>query len=36
MLEGIQKACKAYPLLQSRIEESGDHLLIGTGELYMD
>ena len=36
MLESIGKAVKAYPLLKSRIEDSGDHLLLGTGELYMD
>ncbi len=36
MLEGIRKANKSYPLLVTKVEESGEHLLIGTGELYMD
>jgi len=36
MLEGIRKVNKSYPLLVTKVEESGEHLLIGTGELYMD
>ncbi|VDM58424.1 unnamed protein product [Angiostrongylus costaricensis] len=27
---------KSYPLLTTRVEESGEHVLLGTGELYMD
>jgi 116 kDa U5 small nuclear ribonucleoprotein component len=36
MLEGIRKINKSYPLLITKVEESGEHILIGTGELYMD
>lgn len=27
---------KSYPLLTTRVEESGEHVMLGTGELYMD
>ena len=36
MLEGIRKVNKSYPLLVTKVEESGEHTLLGTGELYMD
>jgi U5 small nuclear ribonucleoprotein component len=36
MLEGLRKVNKSYPLLQTKVEESGEHLIIGTGELYLD
>lgn len=36
MLEGLRKANKSYPNLITKVEESGEHLLIGSGELYMD
>jgi len=36
MLEGLRKANKSYPLLQTKVEESGEHIVLGTGELYMD
>ena len=36
MLEGLRKANKSYPLLQTKVEESGEHVVLGTGELYMD
>ena len=35
-LDGIRKLNKSYPLLTTKVEESGEHVLIGTGELYMD
>lgn len=35
MLDGIRKLNKSYPLLVTKVEESGEHILIGTGELYM-
>merc|ERR1712008_299631 len=25
-----------YPLLNTRVEESGEHVILGTGELYLD
>ena len=27
---------KTYPLLSTKVEESGEHLVLGTGELYLD
>ena len=27
---------KSYPLLSTRVEESGEHVVLGTGELYLD
>lgn len=36
MLEGLRKVNKSYPLLQTKVEESGEHVIIGAGELYMD
>ena len=27
---------KSYPLLSTRVEESGEHVILGTGELYLD
>jgi len=36
MKDGLQKVCKSYPAIQLKVEESGEHVLIGTGELYMD
>ncbi len=36
MIEGIRRASRAYPALQTRVEESGEHVLIGPGELYLD
>ncbi|DAA77560.1 TPA_exp: Uncharacterized protein A8136_6106 [Trichophyton benhamiae CBS 112371] len=36
MLEGLRKVNKSYPLISTRVEESGEHIVLGTGELYMD
>ena len=36
MLEGLRKLNKAYPLLGTKVEESGEHVIMGTGELYLD
>ena len=36
MLDGLRTAVKSYPICQTKVEESGEHILIGTGELYMD
>lgn len=27
---------KSYPLLNTKVEESGEHVILGTGELYLD
>jgi U5 small nuclear ribonucleoprotein component len=36
LLEAIRKVSKSYPQLQFHVEESGEHVLVGSGELYMD
>ncbi|KAF2155797.1 P-loop containing nucleoside triphosphate hydrolase protein [Myriangium duriaei CBS 260.36] len=36
MLDGLRKINKSYPLVTTKVEESGEHILLGTGELYMD
>ncbi|KAK9434700.1 Ribosomal protein S5 domain 2-type fold, subgroup [Metarhizium brunneum] len=36
MLDGLRKVQKSYPLLDTKVEESGEHVILGTGELYMD
>ena len=36
MLEGLRKVVKSYPILTTKVEESGEHILLGTGELYLD
>lgn len=36
MLDGLRKVNKSYPLVSTRVEESGEHVILGTGELYLD
>jgi U5 small nuclear ribonucleoprotein component len=36
MVEGLRRVSKAYPMVQTKVEESGEHVLLGTGELYLD
>lgn len=36
MLDGLRKVNKSYPLLTTKVEESGEHIILGTGELYLD
>ncbi|KAL7547098.1 hypothetical protein ACHAWF_010417 [Thalassiosira exigua] len=36
MVEGLRKVSKSYPMSATRVEESGEHILFGTGELYLD
>lgn len=36
MVEGLQRVSKSYPMVRTRVEESGEHVLFGTGELYLD
>ncbi|KAK3072336.1 U5 small nuclear ribonucleoprotein component, partial [Coniosporium uncinatum] len=36
MLDGLRKINKSYPLIVTKVEESGEHVVLGTGELYMD
>ncbi|ETN37431.1 uncharacterized protein HMPREF1541_08422 [Cyphellophora europaea CBS 101466] len=36
MLAGLRQINKSYPLIATKVEESGEHILLGTGELYMD
>ena len=36
MLDGLRRINKSYPLVTTKVEESGEHVILGTGELYMD
>ncbi|EDV27288.1 uncharacterized protein TRIADDRAFT_22861 [Trichoplax adhaerens] len=36
MVNGLRKVNKTYPLLVTKVEESGEHVVLGTGELYLD
>ncbi|KAK1744970.1 116 kDa U5 small nuclear ribonucleoprotein component [Skeletonema marinoi] len=36
MIEGLRRVSKSYPMSTTRVEESGEHILFGTGELYLD
>ena len=36
MLDGLRKVNKTYPLVETRVEESGEHVIMGTGELHLD
>ncbi|XP_065897032.1 116 kDa U5 small nuclear ribonucleoprotein component-like [Dysidea avara] len=36
MLDGLRKVNKSYPLVVTKVEESGEHVVFGTGELYLD
>ena len=36
MLDGLRKINKTYPLAVTKVEESGEHVLLGTGEIAMD
>merc|ERR1712013_586095 len=36
MLDGLRKVNKSYPPLSTRVEESGEHVILGIGELYLD
>ena len=36
MVEGLRKINKSYPLAVTKVEESGEHTIQGTGELYLD
>ena len=36
MVEGLRRINKTYPLCTTKVEESGEHVILGTGELYMD
>ena len=36
MVEALRRVNKTYPLVTTKVEESGEHVILGTGELYMD
>lgn len=36
MVEGLRKLNRSYPALTTKVEESGEHTIYGTGELYLD
>jgi U5 small nuclear ribonucleoprotein component len=36
MVQGLRRISKSYPMSKTKVEESGEHVLFGTGELYLD
>jgi U5 small nuclear ribonucleoprotein component len=36
MVEALRRINKSYPLCTTKVEESGEHVILGTGELYLD
>ena len=36
MVEGLRKINKSYPLAVTKVEESGEHTIMGTGEIFLD
>ncbi|KAI9313428.1 P-loop containing nucleoside triphosphate hydrolase protein [Dichotomocladium elegans] len=36
MLDGLRRINKSYPIVTTKVEESGEHIVLGTGELYLD
>ncbi len=36
LLEGLRKINKSYSIVKTKKEESGENVIVGTGELYMD
>ena len=32
----LMQVQKSYPLASTRVEESGEHTILGTGELFLD
>lgn len=36
MVEAIRRVNKSYLMLKSKVEESGEHVLIGNGEIHLD
>lgn len=36
MVEGLRLLSRSYPALTTKVEESGEHTIFGTGELYLD
>eukprot|EP00727_Mastigamoeba_balamuthi_P012973 m51a1_g8299 putative 116 kda u5 small nuclear ribonucleoprotein component-like (1011) ;mRNA; r:34797-38622 len=36
LLDGLRKVNKSYPLAVTKKEESGEHTIVGTGELYLN
>ncbi|CAE8716626.1 unnamed protein product, partial [Polarella glacialis] len=36
MVDGLRKIDRAYPLAKTKVEESGEHVIMGTGEIFLD
>ncbi|KAE8200390.1 hypothetical protein A4X06_0g1549 [Tilletia controversa] len=36
MLDGLRKINQTYPLISTKVEESGEHVVLGTGEVMLD
>lgn len=36
MLDGLRSVTKTYALVTTKVEDSGEHIILGSGEVYMD
>ena len=36
LVSGLRKVCKSYGMARTKVEESGEHVVIGVGEIYLD
>lgn len=36
LVDALRRLDRAYPQLQTKVEETGEHVIIGTGEVYLD
>ena len=36
MVEALRRINKSYPLVTTKVEESGEHVILGTGELLLN
>ena len=36
MIESLRRVSKSYLMLKTKVEESGEHVLIGNGEMHLD
>lgn len=36
MVDGLRSINKSYPLVVTKVEESGEHTIMGTGEIMLD
>ncbi|KFG40056.1 elongation factor 2 family protein [Toxoplasma gondii GAB2-2007-GAL-DOM2] len=36
VVQALRRIDKSYPISRTRVEESGEHVILGTGEMYLD